>query len=282
MSALSELLNRRITEKHGDTSNRQLVEMAGVSRGTIDNYRKGDHPAVPGEDVLSAFHDLTGLSMQELRGHRSSSWRERAVRATRRGQLTDALTTHVRVGGDGLFRPQDQAGLRERANTVAVRLDAVKERLNEVSAGERSKKTRRADPFTARDESADARSGWYWSIDFGVRLAATANLPVFVHEKIPAPSEKAAMTHFVKTRRGLGFRLSRPPDDGLITARRGDEEVVARPVVPRSDSNWLMAKATMKPVPDSIEGLAPEAVADPEDYGLAANRGEKGPREDRE
>lgn len=67
MSALSDLLNRHIAERHGDTSNRRLAEMAGVSRGTIDNYRKGDHPAVPGEDVLSAFHDLTGLSMQELR-----------------------------------------------------------------------------------------------------------------------------------------------------------------------------------------------------------------------
>jgi transcriptional regulator with XRE-family HTH domain len=67
VSALSDLLNRHIAERHGDTSNRRLAEMAGVSRGTIDNYRKGDHPAVPGEDVLSAFHDLTGLSMQELR-----------------------------------------------------------------------------------------------------------------------------------------------------------------------------------------------------------------------
>ncbi|MCD2263257.1 helix-turn-helix domain-containing protein [Dietzia aurantiaca] len=67
MSALSDLLNRHFDTKYGGTSNRRISEMAGVSRGTIDNYRNGTHPARPSEEVLRAFHDLLGIPMEQLR-----------------------------------------------------------------------------------------------------------------------------------------------------------------------------------------------------------------------
>lgn len=67
MSALSELLNRHFELKYGDLSNRRIAQRAGISRGTIDNYRKGTHPARPGDEVLSAFHELLGIPMSRLR-----------------------------------------------------------------------------------------------------------------------------------------------------------------------------------------------------------------------
>ncbi len=67
MSALSELLNRAFAERYPDTSNRKIADEAGVSRGTIDNYRRGTHPAVPSDEVLSAFHKLLKIPMSELR-----------------------------------------------------------------------------------------------------------------------------------------------------------------------------------------------------------------------
>ena len=68
MSALSDLLNRYLAkEKFRDLSNRKVADAAGVSRGTIDNYRKGIHPAAPSEDILQAFHDLLGIPVVELR-----------------------------------------------------------------------------------------------------------------------------------------------------------------------------------------------------------------------
>lgn len=68
MSALSDLLNRYLDrEEFRDLSNRQIADAARVSRGTIDNYRKGIHPAAPSEEILQAFHDLLGISLAELR-----------------------------------------------------------------------------------------------------------------------------------------------------------------------------------------------------------------------
>lgn len=67
MSALSELLNRHFAEKYPNTSNRKIAAEAGVSRGTIDNYRNGTHPAAPSDEVLTAFHKLLGIPMGELR-----------------------------------------------------------------------------------------------------------------------------------------------------------------------------------------------------------------------
>lgn len=67
MSALSDLLNWHIEDKFPDKSNRQIAISAGVSRGTIDNYRSGSHPDAPGEEVLQAFHDLLGIPLAELR-----------------------------------------------------------------------------------------------------------------------------------------------------------------------------------------------------------------------
>lgn len=68
MSALSDLLDRYLAqEKFRDLSNRKIADDAGVSRGTIDNYRKGIHPAAPSEDILQAFHDLLGIPLAELR-----------------------------------------------------------------------------------------------------------------------------------------------------------------------------------------------------------------------
>ena len=69
MSALSDLLNRYIagSDTFRDMSNRRMADRAGVSRGTIDNYRSGVHPAAPGEDVLQAFHELLGIPLAELR-----------------------------------------------------------------------------------------------------------------------------------------------------------------------------------------------------------------------
>ncbi len=68
MSALSDLLNRYLAkDKFKDLSNRQIAEAADVSRGTIDNYRKGIHPVAPSEEILQAFHDLLGIPLVELR-----------------------------------------------------------------------------------------------------------------------------------------------------------------------------------------------------------------------
>ena len=66
MSALSELLNKAIAEQYGDKSNRDLAKLAGISRGSVDNYRNG---AVlrPTDDVLQAFHRLLAIPIQELR-----------------------------------------------------------------------------------------------------------------------------------------------------------------------------------------------------------------------
>lgn len=67
MSALSELLNRAFAVKYPKASNRKIADEAGVSRGTIDNYRRGTHPAVPSDEVLTAFHKLLDIPMGELR-----------------------------------------------------------------------------------------------------------------------------------------------------------------------------------------------------------------------
>ncbi|MGV0634457.1 helix-turn-helix transcriptional regulator [Mycolicibacillus trivialis] len=69
MSALSDLLNRHIDadEELRGLSNRRIAEKAGVSRGTVDNYRAGKIPDAPREDVLQAFHDLLGIPLAELR-----------------------------------------------------------------------------------------------------------------------------------------------------------------------------------------------------------------------
>lgn len=67
MTALSELLNRAFAEKFPDASNRKIADEAGVSRGTIDNYRNGNHPAVPSDEVLTAFHKLLKIPLGDLR-----------------------------------------------------------------------------------------------------------------------------------------------------------------------------------------------------------------------
>lgn len=67
MSALSELLNRHFADRYPEMSNRKIAEVSGVSRGTIDNYRNGTHPARPSEEVLRAFHELLRIPMPELR-----------------------------------------------------------------------------------------------------------------------------------------------------------------------------------------------------------------------
>ena len=66
MSALSDLLNQAIAAKFPDSSNRDLAKRAGVSRGTVDNYRNGV-VVKPTEDVLQAFHALLGVPIQDLR-----------------------------------------------------------------------------------------------------------------------------------------------------------------------------------------------------------------------
>lgn len=69
MSALSDLLNRYIreSERFKGMSNRQIAKAAGVSRGTVDNYRSEAAPEAPKEHVLQAFHELLGIPLPELR-----------------------------------------------------------------------------------------------------------------------------------------------------------------------------------------------------------------------
>lgn len=66
MSALSDLLNQAIEARFPDSSNRYLAKRAGISRGTVDNYRNGV-VVKPTEEVLQAFHALLGVPIQDLR-----------------------------------------------------------------------------------------------------------------------------------------------------------------------------------------------------------------------
>ena len=97
MSALSDLLNWHIEDKFPDKSNRQIAISAGVSRGTIDNYRSGSHPDAPGEEVLQAFHDLLGIPLAELRAAAGVPRGERAARnqlGMSQQKLADKLAEH--------------------------------------------------------------------------------------------------------------------------------------------------------------------------------------------
>lgn len=67
MSALSDLLNQAIKDRFPEgPSNRQVARMAGISRGTVDNYLNGV-VVRPTESVLQAFHTLLAIPIQDLR-----------------------------------------------------------------------------------------------------------------------------------------------------------------------------------------------------------------------
>lgn len=65
MTALSALLKAHVPKEI--RSNRELAKLVGISRGTIDNYMAGRHPANPSDEVLNAFHLALHIPIQELR-----------------------------------------------------------------------------------------------------------------------------------------------------------------------------------------------------------------------
>lgn len=69
VSALSDLLNLHIaaSETFRDMSNRKMAIEAGLSHGTVNTYRNGEHPNAPKEDVLQAFHELLSIPLADLR-----------------------------------------------------------------------------------------------------------------------------------------------------------------------------------------------------------------------
>lgn len=70
MSALSELLKQRVaTQKIGvrEIARRAQDRGHSLSHGTVSKYLSGQHPEVPAEETLRAFHDVLDIPLEQLR-----------------------------------------------------------------------------------------------------------------------------------------------------------------------------------------------------------------------
>lgn len=172
MSALSDLLNRHIEDKFRELSNRQIAKAAGISRGTVDNYRAGKIPGAPKEEVLQAFHDLLGIPLAELRAaagvprgepepYKAPAEFNRLSQAQR-----DALDEFVRsfVGPQGASHADQSrlavASAPPGASVQAAEGEEARRMIVRMSTGPDAGQIR----LLTRDEFENMPQGWFYDV----------------------------------------------------------------------------------------------------------------------